>query len=112
VLLRIFYQALRQCGTEFSMMQMLIPGRTRDQLKLKFQREERQHPELVKRALETSVPLELTPFEVQLGPLMVTRENDNTNENSNKRRKKSIDDQLIDPIFNVGLDDENDLIEF
>jgi transcription factor TFIIIB component B'' len=98
------------------MMQMLIPGRTRDQLKLKFQREERQHPELVKRALETGLPLEITPFEVQLGPLMATSENDNINDNtSNKRQKtndKSAQDQIINPVLNAELDDESDLLEF
>ena len=30
-------------------------------------REEREHPELIKKALETSLPLEMTPFELQLG---------------------------------------------
>jgi hypothetical protein len=31
-------------------------------------REEKQHPELMKLMLETSLPLDLTPFEMQLGP--------------------------------------------
>lgn len=30
-------------------------------------REEREHPELIKKALETTLPLEMTPFELQLG---------------------------------------------
>jgi len=72
---RIFYNCLRQCGTEFSMMQAFFPGRTRKQLKKKFYREEKEHPELVKQALYTSLPLEMTPFEAQLG-LSSNNEND------------------------------------
>lgn len=64
---RIFYNCLRQCGTDFSMMQAFFPGRTRKQLKKKFYREEKEHPELIKRALYTSLPLEMSPFESQLG---------------------------------------------
>ncbi len=64
---RLFYSALRQVGTEFSLMQTFFPSRTRKELKLKFIREENQHPELVKRTLEATMPLELTPFEIALG---------------------------------------------
>jgi transcription factor TFIIIB component B'' len=66
---RFFYQTLRQCGTEFSMMQNFFPSRTRKQLKLKFFREEKSHPELVNHALNSSLPLELSPFEAKLGKL-------------------------------------------
>eukprot|EP01039_Chlorochromonas_danica_P004113 gene4114-4507_t len=68
---RLFYQALRQCGTEFSMMQSFFPHRTRRELKLKFFREERSHPELIKEVLNTQLPLELVPFEVSLGKEIV-----------------------------------------
>ena len=54
---RLFYQALRQCGTEFSMMQTFFPHRTRRELKLKFRREEAAHPELVKNTLFSQLPL-------------------------------------------------------
>ncbi len=33
---RTFYHALRQCGTDFSLMQAFFPNRTRKQLKFKF----------------------------------------------------------------------------
>ena len=62
---RSFYKALRQVGTEFSLMQSFFPGRTRKQLKAKFQKEERAHPELVKKALDVTVPLDTTAFDVQ-----------------------------------------------
>ncbi|XP_038875904.1 uncharacterized protein LOC120068262 isoform X2 [Benincasa hispida] len=39
-----FYEAVRQFGTDFCMIQQLFPGRTRHQIKLKFKSEERHHP--------------------------------------------------------------------
>lgn len=66
---RQFYRSLGSCGTDFTLMQAFFPNRTRKQLKTKFYREEKQHPELVRRALETSTSLELDPFNVHLGPL-------------------------------------------
>ncbi len=35
---RLFYNALRQCGLEFSLMQSFFPNRTRKEIKLKFRR--------------------------------------------------------------------------
>mmetsp|Transcript_5668 Transcript_5668/g.12473 ORF Transcript_5668/g.12473 Transcript_5668/m.12473 type:complete len:236 (+) Transcript_5668:156-863(+) len=60
---RLFYKALQQCGTEFSIMETFFPTRSRKELKLKFFREENQHPELVKRALDSSQPLDMEQFE-------------------------------------------------
>ncbi|XP_017185948.1 uncharacterized protein [Malus domestica] len=41
----LFYEAIQQCGSDFTMIQELyFPGRTRHQVKLKFKKEERQHP--------------------------------------------------------------------
>jgi transcription factor TFIIIB component B'' len=58
-----FYSALQQCGTEFSIMESFFPSKSRKQLKQKFFREEKYHPELVKRALESTLPLELPAIE-------------------------------------------------
>ncbi|RYH29991.1 hypothetical protein EON65_06635 [archaeon] len=60
---RLFYQALRQCGTEFSMMQTFFPHRTRRELKLKFRREEGAHPELIKNTLFSQLPLGKYPHQ-------------------------------------------------
>lgn len=54
---RRFYELLQQVGTDFSLMETFFPGRNRRQLKLKFFREEKSHPELVKKALESQSPL-------------------------------------------------------
>ena len=47
-----FYRALRQCGTDFQMMQMFMVGRSRAQLKSKFKMESRRNPRLVDMALD------------------------------------------------------------
>jgi hypothetical protein len=78
------FQALRQCGTDFSLMQAFFPRRTRKQLKNKFFREEGHHPELIKATLNSQLPLgesrsppislifvDLAPFEVHLGTIQV-----------------------------------------
>ena len=48
-------------------MQSFFPNRTRRQLKLKFQREERERPELIQRYLNSGVSLDTEPFLVQYG---------------------------------------------
>ena len=64
---RLFYDALRQCGTEFSLMQSMFPGRTRKELKSKFQREEKRHPELVKLTLQSNTGFDTKAFDTQFG---------------------------------------------
>ncbi|KAK7281826.1 hypothetical protein RIF29_10128 [Crotalaria pallida] len=41
---QLFYEAIREFGTDFSMIQQLFPGRTRHQIKLKYKKEEQQDP--------------------------------------------------------------------
>ncbi|KAL7469026.1 hypothetical protein ACHAXS_009270 [Conticribra weissflogii] len=59
-----FYYAMRQCGTDFSMMQMIMPGRKRAQLKNKFKVESRKNPRLVDLALDPrcKIKLDLSQF--------------------------------------------------
>ncbi|KAK2995297.1 hypothetical protein RJ640_010903 [Escallonia rubra] len=45
--------AVRQFGTDLSMIQQLFPGRTRRQIKLKYKKEERQQPLRLREALTT-----------------------------------------------------------
>ncbi|KAG8643939.1 hypothetical protein MANES_11G084700v8 [Manihot esculenta] len=47
----LFYEGIRQFGTDLSMIQQLFPGRTRHQIKLKYKKEERQHPLRLSEAL-------------------------------------------------------------
>ncbi|XP_065878269.1 uncharacterized protein [Euphorbia lathyris] len=47
----LFYEGIRQFGTDLSMIQQLFPGKTRHQMKLKYKKEERQHPLRLSEAL-------------------------------------------------------------
>ncbi|XP_047974134.1 transcription factor TFIIIB component B'' [Salvia hispanica] len=40
----LFYEAVQQFGTDFSMIAQLFPGRTREQIRNKYKKEERQYP--------------------------------------------------------------------
>ncbi|XP_033228185.1 transcription factor TFIIIB component B'' [Belonocnema kinseyi] len=50
-----FYRALSNIGTDFLLMQSFFPKRTRQELKLKFKKEERTNKELVEKALKCQV---------------------------------------------------------
>lgn len=47
----LFYRGLRMFGTDFMMISKLFPGRSRRQIKLKFNNEERRHPGRIKETL-------------------------------------------------------------
>lgn len=53
-----FYNALRQLGTDFTMIGMLFPGRSRKQIKHKFKREEKQNTSLIESALRNGMDIE------------------------------------------------------
>ncbi|KAI9661892.1 MAG: Transcription factor TFIIIB component B [Bathelium mastoideum] len=61
---RFFYEALRMFGTDFGIISAMFPGRSRRQIKAKFQREERENPELVDEALRVDgrVPMSLEQY--------------------------------------------------
>ncbi|KAL2513564.1 uncharacterized protein Fot_27535 [Forsythia ovata] len=76
----LFYQAIQQFGTDLSMIQQLFPGRTRKQVKLKYKKEERQHPMRLREAL-TSRAKDHSHFEKVIEHLqqIADEENQNTN---------------------------------
>lgn len=49
----LFFRALSQVGTDFTIMTLLLPKRTRKELKNKFKKEEKLNPHLVSDALQT-----------------------------------------------------------
>ena len=51
-----FFQALRQFGTDFSLIQRLFPGRTRRQIKKKYLAEDKLNPERVEEAVRNLNP--------------------------------------------------------
>lgn len=65
---RLFYSALRQCGTDFSTMELMYEGfdepKTRKQLKSKYKRECKKNPKLIDMAMNPSaqIPLDLSVF--------------------------------------------------
>jgi len=65
---RIFYNVLRQCGTDFSTMEQMYAGfdmpKTRKQLKGKYKRELKKNPRLIDMCMNPSaqIPLDLTLF--------------------------------------------------
>lgn len=54
-----FYKALRQCGTDFSMIAKFFPNRNRRQIKNRFKKEEEINPSLVDKALRERLPLDV-----------------------------------------------------
>ncbi|KAL9273914.1 Transcription factor TFIIIB component B''-like protein, partial [Drosera capensis] len=64
----LFYQAVSQFGSDFSMIQQLFPDRTRHQIKLKYKKEERQHPMRLFDAL-TNRAKDLSQFELVIEKL-------------------------------------------
>eukprot|EP00750_Incisomonas_marina_P004978 INCI13532.1.p1 GENE.INCI13532.1~~INCI13532.1.p1 ORF type:complete len:490 (-),score=94.46 INCI13532.1:1516-2913(-) len=59
---RKFFRALKQCGTDFTMLAMLFPNRTRKQIKRKYNREERRNPDLIDSALNNREKIDLNLF--------------------------------------------------
>jgi len=54
--------ALRQCGSDFTLIQKLFPTRSRKQIRNKFKKEERLHPKLVDYAFKHPLPFDLDAF--------------------------------------------------
>ena len=57
-----FYLALNAVGTDFSLMVKLFPGRTRTELKRKWQKEEKTSRHLLDKAISKNIPQDLTPI--------------------------------------------------
>ncbi|KAL2485408.1 Clathrin interactor EPSIN 2 [Abeliophyllum distichum] len=72
--------AIRQFGTDLSMIQQLFPGRTRNQVKLKYKKEERQHPMRLREAL-TNRAKDHSHFEkvIEHSQQIAAEENQNSN---------------------------------
>lgn len=57
-----FYEALSTWGTDFTFIAQLFPHRTRKQVKLKFNLEERKHPEIIELALRMKLPADFAKY--------------------------------------------------
>ncbi|KAG2211632.1 hypothetical protein INT47_008729 [Mucor saturninus] len=64
----LFYDCIAQFGTDFEMISMVMPGRTRAQIRSKFNREEKVAPEKITEYLiKKKKPLDLTKYEELAG---------------------------------------------
>ncbi|XP_069681897.1 nucleolar protein dao-5 [Periplaneta americana] len=61
-----FYRALNTVGTDFLLMQSIFPKRTRQDLKIKFKKEDRTNRYLVEKALRYPLDFDLTELEKEL----------------------------------------------
>jgi len=50
----LFYRALRLCGTDFTMLEKIFTDKERKQIKNKFTKEEKDHPEKISSVLKSS----------------------------------------------------------
>lgn len=98
----IFYKALSLVGTDFGLMESLLPHRTRRELKMKFKREEKYNIDLINRAMyESHLTFDAQTLEEQIQSLSSINDNfdrDSTQENdqplvngnkSTKRKRKA-----------------------
>ena len=64
-----FYNALQIFGTDFSIIAKLLPGRTRKQIKNKFNKEERGNPEKIDLILKQASTYSMEDFQKCYGPV-------------------------------------------
>ncbi|CAM4861524.1 unnamed protein product [Rotaria socialis] len=79
-----FYQALRMCGTDFTLIARVFPNRDRDDIKRKFKTEDKANRTLVDSALKQRVPFDLTCF---YSPSEESSDDDNGNDIDNSIQK-------------------------
>ncbi|CAK9821538.1 Transcription factor TFIIIB component B'' homolog [Anthophora retusa] len=114
-----FYKALNTVGTDFLLMQSLFPNRTRQEIKLKFKKEEKVNRNLVEKALayhqefDTEIlEKSLATFESLEEKCFVTQEKqkehkgkDKKNTKSRRRRKSRI---VASSIAEMDISDKED----
>ncbi|XP_020251539.1 uncharacterized protein LOC109828945 isoform X2 [Asparagus officinalis] len=78
----LFYEAIRQFGTDFGMIERLFPNRTRHQVKLKFKSEERRHPSELRDAMSHRSK-DLSHFETVIQQLKAQAEEESRQDDAN-----------------------------
>lgn len=69
-----FYNALSTWGTDFTFIAQLFPYRTRKQIKLKFNLEEKKYPEIIELALKRKLPVDFDKYCLQSNSKIETLE--------------------------------------
>ncbi|KAJ0077619.1 hypothetical protein Patl1_36484 [Pistacia atlantica] len=103
----LFYEAVRQFGTDLSMIQQLFPGRTRQQIKLKYKKEE--HHSHYEKVIEQLQQVAAQTRQDTNGddPTDITGEEDET-ENVKQDEDGKADVTEIDGPLKADDDDDND----
>lgn len=58
----LLYHAISLCGTDFSMVEVFFPTRTRAQVKARFKKEEKTCPDRIERAIAARAPINVGEF--------------------------------------------------
>ncbi|KAL4793477.1 hypothetical protein BDV19DRAFT_380091 [Aspergillus venezuelensis] len=113
----LFYRGLRMFGTDFMVISKMFPGRSRRQIKLKFNNEERRDPQRIKdtllgprEAVDINTYSEMTNT-VYDDPRIIQQELDEEKkkiEEQHERDKKAQEDLLRDPDGLAGNDTSAD----
>ncbi|KAM6578639.1 hypothetical protein CsatB_030476 [Cannabis sativa] len=96
----LFYEAVRQIGTDFTIIQQLFPNRTREQVKLKFKKEERQHPLRLSDAL-TNRTKDHSHFESVIKQLQELTAQAKQDANANESNWYPGDEEVEEPTHNA-----------
>ncbi|XP_076292139.1 uncharacterized protein LOC143214684 [Lasioglossum baleicum] len=84
-----FYRALNTVGTDFLLMQSLFPNRTRQEIKIKFKKEEKINRNLIEKALEYHQEFDIELLEKSLASLENSeKEDSNTQEKRQQKESK------------------------
>uniref|UniRef100_A0A6S8BZR4 Myb-like domain-containing protein n=1 Tax=Aplanochytrium stocchinoi TaxID=215587 RepID=A0A6S8BZR4_9STRA len=97
---KTFYMALRQCGTDFTMMATFFPARTRDEVKKMYKREERKNPDLLNKALDIrcALSLDFKAIDAELGAsanALLLEDKQDEGKNINKAAEKPETDDVL-----------------
>ncbi|CAF1015640.1 unnamed protein product [Adineta steineri] len=87
-----FYQALRMCGTDFTLISRVFPNRNRDDIKRKFKTEDKANRTLIDSALSQRIPFDLTCF---YSPSEESSDDENGSDAENVTQKKPKKRRLI-----------------
>uniref|UniRef100_A0A6B2L3Z4 Myb-like domain-containing protein n=1 Tax=Arcella intermedia TaxID=1963864 RepID=A0A6B2L3Z4_9EUKA len=63
----LFYQVIRMCGSDFTMIQAFFPQKTRAQIRNKYKKEEKDNPKLLDWCFKNSIPLDIDLFKQKTG---------------------------------------------
>lgn len=122
-----FYEGLRKFGTDFSLIAVLLPGKSREMIRLKFRYEEERSPNEIQQALESpKMDIDLEDFDARLeiqrnfkseavAPLsadeqamldeMVSPTKDPNSEDSHRTTQPIADDEDV-PLFQLNAPDQ------